>query len=508
MPYRPLQWARQSVEGRQVEADGARLVNFYAIRPARAVPQEAKVPVMLYGSPGYERYAQVQPQAFLQNGVNVMPEAGIHALLATNTPAYGERLFGIASEYQLFELRASELPAVYRPFDGGALYSLPAARIHNYTVEDSEKATGTVKLVTDGRRVLWVLRRDVRAWDMATDSFVPVPAPIPNNANRNLPDEEWVDAAWVDQYFFLAARGGQFFHSNVANIQFDQLDFASAETKPDGIVALRAQWRRCYVFGTASIERWYNRGGTDFSFARDNGYRHEIGCLNKAALQATEEEMLFIGHDFSVYSIRYDGIPRVVSTPSVTFDLKRADADNAWAWVYTEEDHRFYSLSLPYASGAYKNWTLDLSTRLWHNRTSTDIQACERFGNLNLIGRRGSPYIQSLDLNFGAADGIAVPRIAIAPSLHADRRRVRVHRVDVEAPHRAGGLPADALTLDWSDDGQRTWEGATDRLLDEGTLRYNRLGQFENGRHFRVRTSARRRVDLLGAYAITQVDLP
>ena len=513
MPQRPLQWARQSVEGRQVEADGSRLINFYAVRPARAVPQEAKVPVMLYGSPGYRRWAHVPPVPFDQAGTLITPDAGIYGLIGVDTPQVGKRLFGVSSQYQLFEIRegamADDLAPGYDPFaEGAPLYRTPAARIHNFTVEDSERAEGPVELVSDGRYILQVLKRDVRVWDIAAGQYINVPAPVADNANRTLPDEEWVSAAWVDNYFFLAARGGQIFNSGVGTITFDQLDFASAETKPDGIVVIKAFWGRVYVFGTASIERWYHRGSTDIAYQREHGYRTEVGCLTKHAVQTTEDEILFVGADFSVYSIAGDGTPKKVSSATVAFDIKRADRDNCWAYTYTEEDIRFYALTLPFHDGSYRTWVLDLETRLWAERTQTNILVCTRFDGRNLIGRTGSPYVHALDLDFGDADGVAIARTAIAPSLHANRRRVRVHRVDIEVPLRAGGQADDSLELSWSDDGQRTWESAGAIALDEGLLRWNRLGQFELGRHFRIETSAMRRVDLLGAYAQTAVDLP
>ena len=516
MPYRPVQWARQTVEGRQVAADGAKLVNFYAIRPARPVPEEARVPVMLYGSPGYKRYLKVPPEDFERNNVNVSPQPGIHGLISVNTPQYGEHLFGLASEFQVFDLEtgggANQLPAGYDPYGSDSLVTVNSARIENYTVEDSEKAAGPVKLVSDGRYVMWVRRRGVFVWDVSAGAFVTVPAPVPGNESATLPDEEWVDNTWADGYHFLAARGGQFFHSNVRSLQFDGLDFASAETKPDGIVAIEAFLRKIYIFGSESIERWYHdgRNAPDFAYSRDNGYRHNIGCLNKAGVAATEEELFFIGSDRSVYSIAGDGEPRKVSTESVAYDLKLAQAGLAWGWTYTEEGHRFYSLTLPYADGSRKNWTFDAETRLWHQRTFTDILACARFRGRNLIGRSGSDLVQALDLNFGDADGAAIRRMAISPALHAQRRRVRLHRLDIEVPFRSGGVPEDAIRVSWSDDGQRTWRGM-DRdavPLDRGVLRWNRLGQFHNGRHIRVETSARRRVDLLGSWARTTIDQP
>ena len=101
MPYQPIAWARQTVLGRQTQADGARLLNFYAVRAI--LPDEAKVPIIIYGTPGYRVYGRVPPETFDQGGSDVTPDAGIYGLLENNSPVYGNKLYGISSEYQFFE---------------------------------------------------------------------------------------------------------------------------------------------------------------------------------------------------------------------------------------------------------------------------------------------------------------------------------------------------------------------------------------------------------------------
>ena len=109
----PIQWARQTLEGRQQEADGSRLYNFYAVRAV--TPEEAKVAVVIYGTPGYRQWGKVNPQAFDQGGNRINPPAGIYGLIENNSPTRGNRLYGISSEYQFFWIDEADLPAGYDP---------------------------------------------------------------------------------------------------------------------------------------------------------------------------------------------------------------------------------------------------------------------------------------------------------------------------------------------------------------------------------------------------------
>ena len=423
--YSPFQWARQTVGGRQIETDGSRLINFYAVRPANE--QESKVPVIIYGSPGYRRFAEVPPETFTRNTVPITPDPGIHGLIETNTAADGQHLIGISSEYQLFDIEigplSQDMAPDYNPFEPpAALFQLATPRIHNYTTEDSEKATGPLRMATDGRYVMFVSRRVVHCYDVRNARFVPVVAPLPDNINANLPDEEWVDVVWSDGYFILLARSGQFYHSNQGQITFDQLDYSTAETSPDPSVGMKVLGRQLFIFGTDSIEVWYNAGSPvatpTFAYQRNNGLSRDYGCANIDTLQATKEQILFVTPENAVWSITPTGNMRHESTDWVEELIKQSDSERARAFVYYEEGHWFYVLILTNPDDTRHGVALDLATGLWHERTQTDVLCCQRFRNRNLIGREGSPYLAALDLNFSTADGVVIERTAIAPILH------------------------------------------------------------------------------------------
>lgn len=463
-------------------------------------------------------------------GSTITPPAGVHALLPIDNPVYGRRIIGISSQYQFFQIwlggpTGADAPANYDPYratNPDAAHAVPAARVTNFTAEpdlsavDSDGDPIPVRLITDGRRVLVVLKRQVLTYDMATNSFLQqILAPTPDNQAADLPDQDWTASAWVDGYFILGARNGQIFHSVLNEINFDQLDTAMAGAKPDGIVGMRVLNRRLFIFGTESIEQWYNAGASDFAFRRDNSQVMELGCIAPHSIAVNIAAIIFVGHDLMVYAVGGAQFVRI-STDAVDYDIAQSQAEKARGFVYTEEGHRFYSLTLFFDDGSRKNWTFDFNTRAWHERTGhhTRILCATRLGEQNLVGLEGDPWIYDTRLDWGISGldvdgtgGSAFDREAVSPLLHANLQRARVNTILLDLPDREGD-PNDTLSLSWSDDGQKTFtDDDARRLPMEGRTRFrwNRLGQFTSSRHFRLRTSARRRVDILGAYAETEV---
>ena len=535
MPFRPIQWARRSIEGRQNEADGSRLLNFYAVQlPA---PEESKVPVMLYSSPGQRRFIHTQ-------GANALGGStpGVHALLEQNTVVYGHWLFGLTHGSVFFAIRADpasggahDFNRNYNPFRGDALYTIPAARAWRFTSERAETiaADQPGKLVSDGRRVLWVSPSEVFGFDLkrladgAADPFLRIVAPVPADLStlEDLDEQNWVDCLWVDGYFLLAAKSGQFFHSLQDSVQFDQLDFAEAGANPDGIVGMETINRRVYILGDETVEAWYNAGKADFAFARDNASTVNIGCAARATIAVDQFSIIFLGNDAIVYALQ-GGRPARISDESVEYDIAESDPTRARGFAYTEEGHRFYSLTLIDDADERKNWVFDFSTGVWHERSQTDILCSTRWRKRQtLLGRSGTVHIFDQRLNWGEmendVDGAAaaIHREAISPLIFANLQRFLMRSFHIDVPRRAGGRPVDSVLIEWSDDGKNTWKGGTSlalgddaqpvsnaQLLDDGPrLRRYRLGQTRTGRHMRLTTSARRRVDILGAYVETDV---
>ena len=213
---RPIQWARQTVEGRQIEADGSKLVNFYAvILPS---PQESKTAVMLYGTSGRRKFVRIP----VKTGVDT--QKGVHALLQVDSAIYGQWLFGISSQSQFFRIKLDgddkSISSSYDPFnvDNPQIWAVPQEQILTYTGEsdvilDTDEPG---KLVSDGRYIVWAAKDGAVYYDLKFPNrgvqLLSTPVPSDPTDLDDIP-KDWVDCDWIDGYFILASRNGQFFHS-------------------------------------------------------------------------------------------------------------------------------------------------------------------------------------------------------------------------------------------------------------------------------------------------------
>lgn len=527
MPYRSIPWATQTVGGRQQTVDGSRLINFYAV-PAQG-GADSKVPILLYGVPGMKRYLDVASSE---------TPARVNGILGIESPIYGNRLVGITDEDEFFAVTfppsgydswRDATPTVYT-VQNTALPGLvtpgataPVGGKIDYTADaiahygPSEPA----KLVTDGRRILWIRPRGVFGVDMGPPNgqgAIPpmtqltIGAPSPDNFAGDLDDDAFVDIVWTQGYFVLLARNGQFFHSNLESTQFGQLDFAEANAHPDAGVGLAVLHRRLYIIGAASVEQWYNSGGVDFAFSRDQSFSLNVGCLAKRTIRQNEDVVTFLGSDGIVYAISGSSATRI-STSTVEFAVAESrDPASSRAFVYTEEGHRFYSLSIPSAEATgWTNWTFDFSTGLWHERTETDILSATRFLGRTLVVKSGRRHVFDMNLDHGtveqdSGDDEIIEREAISSRIHADQRRIAVHMLEIDIPPgRVSGAADDEVVIDWSDDSGLTWKPTNGKIkaLEPHKRRYRWLRpgrQFRGGRNFRLRTSAKRPIEILGAY--------
>ena len=530
MPYRPIHWARQSVGGRYVEHDGSRLLNFYASRAV--MPEEAKATVILQATPGYQAWVQVPVRDFAPGVTTPVPtgdQVGIFGMLSVDTPLRGKHLYGISNSYQFFDISqggtgSETLPTDYDPIRGSSAVAMVAgSEVHNFTVEVEERARGRVRLVSDGTNVMFVSPNNVHiykpidpaaptgAYTLTDQVLAPVPSGIPEvteDPDALLGARDWVDCGWVDGYFILLTRAGEIFHSLLRSVDFDQLDFARAEANPDGVMALEILNRRLYIFGQRTIEQWYNAGQLDFAFARDSSFVAELGCAARESVARNEEVIAFVASNRTVCIIHGRQLVQI-STDPVNDLLERCDVERCRAFTYTEAGHRFYSLTMFFPDEDPRNWTYDFNAALWHERDTTSVLCSVEFDDRNLIGIEADPHIFQLHRDITTAAGTRIVREAITPVITANEQRARMLSFQVDIPQRGNAQGEnETVSIEISDDGQRTWSDRDARTIALGTgrLKWNRLGQFRN-RHIRLTIDALQFTDVLNAYVETMVDM-
>ena len=222
--------------------------------------------------------------------------------------------------------------------------------------------------------------------------------------------------AYLDGYFVFNQPNSQIIWvSQLLNgSSVDPLDFASAEGSPDGVVGLIADHRELWVFGTDSVEVWYNSGAADFPLQRIQGAFNEIGCASAYTIAKMDNGLFWLGTDARGQGIVYraNGYTGVrISTHAIEYAIAQyGNISDAIAYTYQQEGHAFYVLTFPSGNAT---WVYDVATQAWHERAGFDSGEFMRhrsncqcnFGGNIIVGDFQNGNIYTLDLDVYADNG-------------------------------------------------------------------------------------------------------
>jgi hypothetical protein len=254
------------------------------------------------------------------------------------------------------------------------------------------------------------------------------------------------------------------------------LDFASAEGSPDLLLSLIIDHREAWLFGSTSVEVWYDSGDV-FPLTRIQGAFNEIGCAAQYSVAKLDNGLFWLGADARgqgvVYrSSGYSGVR--VSTHAVEFAIQGYQSiSDAIGYSYQQEGHSFYVLTFPTATATTgATWVYDVATGAWHKRgylTSSGFTRhrsnCQMsFNNEIVVGdyATGAIYAFDLDVYLDNADTQKWVRSwrALPPGQN-DLKRTAQHSLQLDLEAGTGlnsGQGSDPqVMLRWSDDGGHTW---------------------------------------------------
>ena len=226
-----------------------------------------------------------------------------------------------------------------------------------------------------------------------------------------------VTVAFLDGYFVFNQPNSQklWVTSLYDGTSITPLGFASAEGSPDGLIALMVDHREAWLFGTNSVEVWYDAGLPDFPLTRIQGAFNEIGCAAAYSVAKLDNGLFWLGADARgrgvVYrSQGYSGVR--ISTHAIEFAIQGYGViSDAIGYTYQQEGHPFYVLVFPTANAT---WVYDAATGAWHERAGFSNGQFIRhrsncyttFNNTSIVGdyENGKIYSLSLDVYDDAGD--------------------------------------------------------------------------------------------------------
>jgi hypothetical protein len=225
-----------------------------------------------------------------------------------------------------------------------------------------------------------------------------------------------VTVAYLDGYFvFNQPNSQQIWVTELLDgTNIDPLAFASAESAPDNLVAISVNNREAWMFGSNSIEVWYDAATTPFPLAPIQGAYNEIGCVAPYSVAKLDNSVFWLGQDARGRGIVYrnNGYTGVrASNHSIEWQIQDyGNISDAIAYTYQQDGHSFYVLTFPTAD---KTWVYDVSTQSWHERAGWVNGAFTRhrsncqmaFNNEIVVGDFENGNIYAFDLEVYADNG-------------------------------------------------------------------------------------------------------
>jgi hypothetical protein len=284
-----------------------------------------------------------------------------------------------------------------------------------------------------------------------------------------------VTVAYLDGYFVFNQPNSQIIWVSqlLDGSSVDPLDFASAEGSPDGVVGLIADHRELWVFGTDSVEVWYDSGATDFPLQRIQGAFNEIGCVSAYTIAKIDNGLFWLGTDARGQGIVYRAngyTGQRISTHAIEYAIAQyGNISDAIAYTYQQEGHAFYVLTFPSGNAT---WVYDVATQAWHERAGWDNGEFTRhrsncqcnFGGNIIVGDFENGNIYTLDLDVYADNGGIQKWLRswrALPSGQNNLKRTAHHSLQLNVESGVGlndgqGSDPQAM-LRWSDDGGHTF---------------------------------------------------
>jgi hypothetical protein len=167
-----------------------------------------------------------------------------------------------------------------------------------------------------------------------------------------------VDVDQLNSYMVVACRNGRFYWLEPGQVVFDALNFATAESSLDGLIAVRRLVDELWFFGVSSIEVWQASGDVNAPFQRAGGRQYERGCLFRDTVRRFDNAIVWVGEDNIVY--RTSNSPLDIGTPWLSERIAKRGGDLS-AFVTGFDDHKIYVLRIP-GQGSF---AYDASTQEW-----------------------------------------------------------------------------------------------------------------------------------------------
>lgn len=226
----------------------------------------------------------------------------------------------------------------------------------------------------------------------------------------SMPDNRDVtDIDSLNGYTLIGTPSGRFYWLPPGSDTVDALDFATAESQPDGNVAVRRLGDEIWFFGSKSVEPWQATGDQDLPFSPVPGRQYDRGCLARDTVRRFDNTLVWVGENCVVYKAA--GVPQRISNNGIEERLrKRGGVPSAFVYELCD-GHLFYVLKIP----GQGTWAYDAATQSWPKWSSDGFTEFRAHVGINtptgaFVGDETTATIWALDPDGETDSGMPITR--------------------------------------------------------------------------------------------------
>lgn len=410
------------------------------------------------------------------------PEGSMSRWVLHGTP--GQKAFTTAGSEDIRAGR-SALGYLY-VLSGQTVYRIDSGGTATACTGDTPSATGSAMMTDNGTQLALLVNGRL---------FTVTGTTVAQVTDAQYPADGASSIDFIAGYGALskASTDGEWFISGLYDFTaYDALDFATAESAPDGLLRLLVNHNEVWLFGTRTTEVWAHTGAT-FPFEQIPGSLMDRGIAAPLSACLMDNAPFWLGDDRIVY--RANGYtPLRISTFAEEEILRSGTVSDAEASTHAIGGHHFYVLKLPTLG---RTLVYDAATNIWHERqTGTAVSPAvwdvncifTAFGK-TLVGLDDG-VIRELDLDTFLDGSTQIRRVIASYPAYADGRRAILRSIELECELGVGlnsgqGSDPQAM-LRFSRDGGMTFSNEKFASIGPAGSRrarctWHNLGMFRTG---------------------------
>ncbi|MCK4817659.1 hypothetical protein KA005_17955, partial [bacterium] len=293
--------------------------------------------------------------------------------------------------------------------------------------------TGPVQIVSDGT-YLMLVERDVRGYTCEADGDLTAIADVDFPTPSSL--------TWQDGYFIVTEKDSDRFYISTLRdpITWDSLDFTTAEASPDNTLAILSDHRELLIFGSQTIQPYYNSGNAAFPFEAIMGAVIQEGIGAADSLAAGDNTVFFVDKHGRIMRMSGHRVEPISSRYIEDIICNFPYFSDAIGFYYAHQGHGFYVVTFPRGNAT---WLYDVSTGFWHERTSYPVNPdasysrwranCHAlFNGKHIVGDFENGKLYELDFDTYKDNDESIIRVFDFPAIGDGKARIRHNKLKLD----------------------------------------------------------------------------